>query len=755
MKGGGKMKKIVKTLLVTATLCIGVAGIAACGGKDNPPSPKPEPTGTFQVLSDLEFYNWQDAKDLVIGYENADVSDVKIDGSSLNASDYKAENGKLVISRDKLDSYAEGTYELKISAGAASDSVVLFVGNQIVDGSRYVRRQTATGKDVTFYFAAGEGEFSLTCNGTAVSSDSYAYDPEAYKLTVKNEFLDGFEAGIQKFTVTGGNASDSFEVLTYGGKDYAASAVMGADYKGAGLESVSLPLELFTANTAYEVSDDGLVFSEKDLLSSSVQLSSDTVYCLKFTVKTSATYMTVALGNTEIVTFDKEGILSRSDERTTWSEEDGWQSVCAYFYGGDGELCLKKGAGDSSAVTLAEYLLLETKIVDVSEEINLGTGVYKKATNRDVNITLPFNGKIISSLKLGDAVIGTDDYLIENETGLIVSGEYLEGNLQIDDQKNITVEYVIVLDEKGTVSSDYGKATLTLKCEKMEAPVGMANVAWEDGKDVLVKVDPQGGEIVSVKINETLLPESAYTFAENELRIDKASFSALSGAVAKIEISNQGGSFVAWAQKGELLFCADAETGAFESDYNFNAAPTNSAILSGSNALDGNYSYQRSGPDSTWNTFFETYGSDNLFVLNDYYLITFRVKPNRNRADSDQTYNEIRTYFELGSSLSEISHLGIVKKDDNARVNGAASVWKNEDGSLDIAVTLPAKSQVLSIAFCFEGSAAFDNICVYHLAAEQENETPPAENAGTQAIPETIIATESTVLSEERKENIL
>ena len=108
------MKKIVKTLLVTATLCIGVAGIAACGGKDNPPPPKPEPTGTFQVLSDLEFYNWQDAKDLVIGYENADVSDVKIDGSSLNASDYKAENGKLVISRDKLDSYAEGTYELKI-----------------------------------------------------------------------------------------------------------------------------------------------------------------------------------------------------------------------------------------------------------------------------------------------------------------------------------------------------------------------------------------------------------------------------------------------------------------------------------------------------------------------------------------------------------------------------------------------------------------------------------------------------------------
>lgn len=118
-----------------------------------------------------------------------------------------------------------------------------------------------------------------------------------------------------------------------------------------------------------------------------------------------------------------------------------------------------------------------------------------------------------------------------------MSGEYLEENLQIDEQKDITVEYVIVLDEKGTVSSDYGKATLALKCEKMDAPVGMANVAWEDGKDVSVKVDPQGGEIVSVKLNESLLPESTYTFADGELRIDKANFSALNGIVAKSRFS--------------------------------------------------------------------------------------------------------------------------------------------------------------------------------------------------------------------------
>lgn len=85
---------------------------------------------------------------------------------------------------------------------------------------------------------------------------------------------------------------------------------MARGYKDVGFESVSLPLELFAADAVYDVSEEGLVFSEKDFLASSVELASDTVYCLKFTIKTSATYMTVTLGNTEIVTFDGEGILS-------------------------------------------------------------------------------------------------------------------------------------------------------------------------------------------------------------------------------------------------------------------------------------------------------------------------------------------------------------------------------------------------------------------------------------------------------------
>lgn len=80
------MKKTVKILLFTAMLCICAAGTVACGNRnDDSSSISSSGTGetkAFRVLSDLEFYNWDDAKDIVIGYENAEVSDVKIEGSS-------------------------------------------------------------------------------------------------------------------------------------------------------------------------------------------------------------------------------------------------------------------------------------------------------------------------------------------------------------------------------------------------------------------------------------------------------------------------------------------------------------------------------------------------------------------------------------------------------------------------------------------------------------------------------------------------
>ena len=207
----------------------------------------------------------------------------------------------------------------------------------------------------------------------------------------------------------------------------------------------------------------------------------------------------------------------------------------------------------------------------------------------------------------------------------------------------------------------------------------------------------------------------------------------MDGAIAEIEISNDGGSFTAYANKGELVLSADAESGEFDGEYNFFAESTNSAIVSGEDALNGQYSYQRSGPNDTWNNIFETKPANTEFVEGDYYLITFKILPDRIREDSDASYNEIRTYFDLGTSLSEITHLGQIKRDSNARENGAAGVWVNEDGSLDIAVTLPAVGNALHIAFCFEGSAIYDDIRVYHLADVSSEEPEPEPE------PETIV----------------
>ena len=125
-------------------LCICAAGTVACGNRnDDSSSISSSGTGetkAFRVLSDLEFYNWDDAKDIVIGYENAEVSDVKIEGSSLSASDYTAENGKLTIDLSQFREEFDGTvyayrylygrlYRIPSSYDAEANTITLSVTN--------------------------------------------------------------------------------------------------------------------------------------------------------------------------------------------------------------------------------------------------------------------------------------------------------------------------------------------------------------------------------------------------------------------------------------------------------------------------------------------------------------------------------------------------------------------------------------------------------------------------------------------------
>lgn len=710
-----KFLKLTASVALCTVLTVGMYG---CGEQNPPETPPEEEKKTFSLSSNLEFFNWNDARDLVISYEGEPADSVSIAGTPLNASDYTAENGKLTISKDKLDTYAEGKYELKAAAqGVGSDTLVLFVGEQIQNGSRYVRRQADRGEDVTFYFdAQNNAVSSLTCDGNAVESSLYGYEAEDYLFTVKGNYLDSLTAGIHSFEVKAGSVAESFDVLAYGGKGHASSAVFGADFTNTDEKKVSLPLDLFAENTPYSVSGDGLILNNAPvLLESKVELDSDTVYCLKFSAKISAAYLTVAVGDTEIVSLDKEGILSRADERTTdVVSENGVHSVCAYFNAASGNLCFRKGATDEKSVALANICLLKTKIVDVGN-LELGTCDYKKGTNKDITIELPFDGKIITSVKFADSVLDKTNYTSDGYK-LVIKGSCLESQMEIGGQKDLKISYDIVKDEAGTLAPEPGVAKLTVKGVKMDAPKGSALTVWEAGKDVSVKLQSEG-KITEVKLNDVALDKNAYSYADGTLTVAKTCFEDLEGVATKIEISNQGGSFTCYAQKGEFIFGVDAETGSFDNaQCSFFNAPTNSEIVSGANALNGNYSYKRSGPNDTWNNIFVTHAAGKLFVEDDYYMISFRIKPQRNRPDSDASFDEIRTYFNIPASLSEITHKGKIKKDDNARANGGAGVYMNEDGSLDIAVTLPAKSQELTIAFCFEGSAIFDDIAIYHLA---------------------------------------
>ena len=147
------------------------------------------------------------------------------------------------------------------------------------------------------------------------------------------------------------------------------------------------------------------------------------------------------------------------------------------------------------------------------------------------------------------------------------------------------------------------------------------------------------------------------------------------------------------------------------------------SIVSGKDALSGNYSYYRYGAATkdNWNTFLKTAGGVS-FVNGDYYMISFRIKVlSRDLPETNQNYNELRTLFEIPNALSEITYDGRIKADNGALSYGKASVYQNADGSMNISLTLPALTGVLEMAFCFPGSVVFDDLVIYHL----EEQTVP------------------------------
>ena len=716
------LKKILPLLL---GLLIALCGLAACEETPNPgPGPDPQPSDpTFEVLSTLEFYNWNDTKDLVISYEGTgSVDSVSIGTTALRSSDYTAEDGILIIRQAALDAFVEGKYSLVIKSGERSEELVLFVGEQIQNGSRYVRRQPARGADVDFFFDA-QGETVSVKNGdAALTADQFSYDAENYKLTVRASYLDTLTAQSCIFTAAAGERTESFSVSPSGGAGKAASYVLGGTF--GGVKDVGLTADLGAVKTEYEMAADGVKLTgapEALVFGSGLEQA---VYQLTFSVKTEAAYLTLFYGEEELLTLTEDGLLSQADDRTTAVKEGDFWKVSAYFTGGAGALSFRKGASDVHPVTLAAVDLVKTKMSLTNEEIDLGEATYYVGGVSDISAALPFDVSLIEGVSMDGAPLSSGDYRVENGTLTVLNAYLADKITEIDAEKQITVAYTNVLDAAGNVSDEANRAVLTVKGAEILAMRTESIVAWDEGYPVSFRADAGGGAVTGVKVNQKEIGSDLYALEDGVLTIEADAFAEVTTTLAVIEVSNDKGTSVIYAHKGAAVATLNAESGAYEEGYGFYVQSTqDGSIVSGKDALSGNYSYYRYGAATkdNWNTFLKTAGGVS-FVNGDYYMISFRIKVlSRDLPETDQNYNELRTLFEIPNALSEITYDGRIKADNGALSYGKASVYQNADGSMNISLTLPALTGVLEMAFCFPGSVVFDDLVIYHL----EEQTVP------------------------------
>ena len=621
------LKKLLPLLL---GLLIALCGLAACEETPNPgPGPDPQPSDpTFEVLSTLEFYNWNDTKDLVISYEGTgSVDSVSVGTTALRSSDYTAEDGVLIISQAALDSFVEGKYSLVIKSGERSEELVLF----------------------------GAGE-----------------------------------------------RTESFSVSPSGGAGKAASYVLGGTF--GGVKDVGLTADLGAVKTEYEMAADGVKLTgapEALVFGSGLEQA---VYQLTFSVKTEAAYLTLFYGEEELLTLTEDGLLSQADDRTTAVKAGDFWKVSAYFTGGAGALSFRKGASDVHPVTLAAVDLVKTKMSLTNEEIDLGEATYYVGGVSDISAALPFDVSLIEGVSMDGAALSSGDYRVENGTLTVLNAYLADKITEVNAEKQITVAYTNVLDAAGNVSDEANRAVLTVKGAEILAMRTESIVVWDEGHPVSFRADAGGGAVTGVKVNQKEIGSDLYALEDGVLTIEADAFAEVTTTLTVIEVSNDKGTSVIYAHKGAAVATLNAESGAYEEGYDFYVQSTqDGSIVSGKDALSGNYSYYRYGAATkdNWNTFLKTAGGVS-FVNGDYYMISFRIKVlSRDLPETDQNYNELRTLFEIPNALSEITYDGRIKADNGALSYGKASVYQNADGSMNISLTLPALTGVLEMAFCF------------------------------------------------------
>lgn len=122
---------------------------------------------------------------------------------------------------------------------------------------------------------------------------------------------------------------------------------------------------------------------------------------------------------------------------------------------------------------------------------------------------------------------------------------------------------------------------------------------------------PAGGAVTGVKVNQKEIGSDLYALEDGVLTIEADAFAEVTTTLTVIEVSNDKGTSVIYAHKGAAVATLNAESGAYEEGYDFYVQSTqDGSIVSGKDALSGNYSYYRYGAATkdNWNTFLKTAG---------------------------------------------------------------------------------------------------------------------------------------------------
>ena len=141
-------------------------------------------------------YDVSSAADLTIPVQlNGNlITDLRIDGSSVNFNHYFSDYRSLTLRRSYLAALSLGDHEAEIVTTGGNLSFVLSVAYENLTYFDSERTKAYSGSDISFGISPGrQGIRSVTVNGAAAEEDAYTFLPTEF--IVRNEYLVGLSDG--------------------------------------------------------------------------------------------------------------------------------------------------------------------------------------------------------------------------------------------------------------------------------------------------------------------------------------------------------------------------------------------------------------------------------------------------------------------------------------------------------------------------------------------------------------------------------